>query len=1713
MKIFRFLTIVFISFFAFSAIAQERNSGQALVPIGDENDSLVRLGIFSIQTIAIGGWTYMDSVLDNLGVTFDEEFGPDSAAMPVGGLRKGLTGEGVYMLSYPNIIEIAGNLRVRSWYAQPFRFPTTGTSGLMWKYIDSEAVSHNNPFDSNDVSPYTEYPSNHSLVIDTFHTRQYNNIDSLVHYGDVGRVILGRSDDSDATNLLFGTWNQMFPGIRDSLGNLTIPDTAKLFSATLEFNLDESNIDTSLRAGRPTDSLPLVCLQILYKQGANTLLHTPGQSVSPFVPFKTAIDSSNPGWLALVDTIITQKIYDTLSPSWRAPDILANGAQAPAGRFKQLHVQLKNAPSGMNSLIQPVNGNWISTGVFTASAIRSSLHPDSSGFDDIISTQAENLIEIRVLSTYRTTVRVRSLTFGDTTSDKFLYRKPEGDSSWSCNPDGSRGGYDTAVASLMKRSSDSVHNKPFEMLMDDYHADEEGYINPVLGYLEYIGNRYGIHMHIHQQDGGGYDSREFRREAVSYGGHPPSMYENESQQAQIFVTPILPRDYVYYSHSFDSTLSWPDTVKDKLMGLYVTRPDTGTDRLEAYHAYTNTYAGGPTNWFNLMHNTASVAMHHPNNRKFAVEINIPAWGLLNTGTNWIDTGSSGEWIYDSSKASYTFNLRPPTPEEIIGNTFTAFANGITSFNDAQAFEIGDPRGSELGFWESNIRDTGGARTWEHNYNVGHRYGYWGTSSGDHHPFWTNGTNDADGPLPNYYVGFSNTFRAVQRVMTRIHTIFDSSSTNSYPLRSMQWLDAYQAQYAHDSGSSDSVTSAASFLKVIKTVPVAPWNRIGSDSAYIDSTTPDSTHRTYVVVGTFKRAGTSSPTYGALVVNTRTFPSYRDTADINYYNAGMDSISKIHSTLGDIDVRKVYMKLDLTKCNLSFGKWTYFVVRDLWHPDSTWLLHKDSTFAVYIKPGDAKFLYFQPGVAVKVASRAGTNIGKSTDTEFCFNNGRRIAEIMHGTRDIVTYTRGHKLYVAYPAIGRTFGGSPDQSSGDNIITGYEVPIDTNSAHFCARPSICVAQNDTGIALTWWFQDGAGHGHIAAAYRKDTASAWDTVSYISAPSWFNDTSHDYHLVTPVLTPVNDTAWLIAAGNHSLPGFPGFINGFLLMTPHVGLPYFQDSTPITLAADIPIGDTIYMATFQSLSSRPLPDSLWPVRIAWQQAIVPHHHDIYFSRFQKLLVDTFHQADSIVNVSSGLGACDNQHPSLATNGTVEQARWILGGGFLGKAKFYHDYIAWETELDYDIEPNNYFPVIRVKHVVDSPHYHQLNWGAFNVFRRNNPGYTYPQISADFRTYDGNFSSVGSPSDVSHDWVRMVYGQSIMYSECWTPNWMYTRMDSGGHFATLPQTTNNPSSWPDSGSVPRSIAWINNGSTLQPVQVTNGFMPWISSSYHPNLMFGASVHVCDTPVSIGTGTVTIQPPTGPPVKVNWDPIGISSGDVAEAWTNPEDVPNVEHTDPFPIKACDSILIPRTCTNKFLTEIQDSLTSPTDYVMFRMKLLRKADSSWLGTIDSMVITQTMIHWAGYSLIIDPNTARYEVPCSASPDSAFVSIEVLRGDTANSINRYYVNMIDSDQSAPSLKRSTNPPILPSVSGIQVTVHPNPSSLTTKICVEDLPEGVPATVEIFNAMGQSITTLYNATPEAELGLCISLDCSRMSSGTYYARVVNDIMGTTVKFSVEH
>ena len=1818
--------------------------------------------------------------------------------------------------------------------------PNTTTSfNFFWKYnavnFDPlHARYYNNTYDANDISPYAEFDAQHDSVTASYHTSRWLNgtntiVDSVLTYGNEGRPILAGNVCRRADQLLrvepngvcppqkaayWWTGNSSDPTNKSIVSQIVdtasysslsaykawvsanagytppdsmvfeapgpVADTAKMFSTTLDFNIDTTSIDTTNANGRTVDQLPLLRLQVLYKMGDTLnahLLPVDGWPLQPFTPFRDAVHANavGAGWYKVIDTMITLAAYRKLDQCWKLEDTKQDGSYSHSWIFKQLHVLFQDVPHPLRNLMVPNTSdarsqwnNWAFNP--DATVISQSLWPDSitvAPYDSIFPALNPNLLEIRVLSTYRAKVRVRGLALEDTDVDKFLYRKRiSGDSTHSLNPlpdpiSGASvlGGYDAAIAAQCSRVK--AAGGPEEYFEIDVNTALQGslwYLSfPVFGYMDYMAGKYGMAPHIHEQ-GGTEAIMDFRRNRIAFDGEPPSMYEDIA--FGVGGTILFPRDYVANttptSVQYDSMLvpmavvdsggrgafvyahlpgpCYKDLgMNDPLYGLCVTRNvAVGGDTLASYKEYTNEIRGMSGHG---IRNTTLPALNHPNNRRMPIEASYMfGWMDLrwewrpDTGTEYVyyhgsqvatrpypatpvtDTGymlttqrahfpldtlfigsggppgSSNGIIHDSITIGDTtysryyaaiiwhdsdtcgYGTRPPTPEEFQGQVFVALANGCSSFAHQQPLgapspnQSGNPYGTVaskdpwhgysnspglIGLGKKVLTDSFYRTGYPYNHfqNFGHEGAPGSPSEWSLH--WS---NDPTGNLPNYYFGYSNNWRMWRRTMGRVNQIYDSTDGRivPHPLRYMKWLNAYSnnrcdtpskhfennyapgwdAFYRYPMDNSDSITKAASFLKVTQTLPVNPWTR-NSDSSYKDLSLPDNDTASYVEVGIFLDSISSSQkNYGALVVNTRTYPG-RDTVDSAYYNAGLTNPNdRFRSLLGDIDVRKVFLKPDFSKCDPIFGNWTYYKVRDLWHPDSTWLLHRDSTFSIYLKPGDAKFLYFEPDIAVNVAAKTGTDIGQTRSSEFGFNNGRRITEIEHGTRDVAVYTRMNKLYVSYPAAGTTFAGSPDQSTGDNIITGYEVPIDTTDT--CWRPSIAPASNDTGVAIVWWYPYTDPRlgtiNHIAAAYQSKPGAAWQISVLPPPPMPFLDTTIDHHWVTPVITPINDTSWLIAAGQHLL-GVPGFISGFIFVTPHSGIPYWLAGP--ALALDTVVNGVICHALFPSLASRPVADTFWPVRLVYQRPTVQNHHEIYYTRF-KHLTDFSPMQDLVFNVSSGLCACDNVHPCIAMEADNEVARWILGWGFPGNATFYHDNVTWETKANLATLNTglNYWPVIRTRHEAISPWHLPGLWGGYNVERLDVGAnyYHYPVVSSENRLWDGKFWYGHGAKDL-HEFIRLAFqDKQMIVADAWAPNWMWTLIPPPyGTWPSLAQSSLPVSNMTDSGMVPRSFALLKNASYngTQYAMVTNGWLNGIQWLVMPDIFMMLYGPQPDTEECRGIiGDIALQKgrtipsnPSNTPQLVPFAAMDIMQYGMDNDWPSPPREINEVHTANFAIHSCDSIIIPRAVGATNFTAIQNDLTS-RDTVTFRLTVRRAADTSYIGTMDSMSITKTTIYWPGYTTGFASDTARYQVPCGWPDDSAFVMAELLRSDTLDSLNRSYIEVMDTTDtgSALAMKRSTTPAAVPGVtSDIEMTVHPNPAGNYTRICVADLPADIPANVEVVNEEGTTVATLYNATPDAELGLCLTWDCSQVPSGIYYAHIANSIMGRAVKISVQH
>lgn len=281
-----------------------------------------------------------------------------------------------------------------------------------------------------------------------------------------------------------------------------------------------------------------------------------------------------------------------------------------------------------------------------------------------------------------------------------------------------------------------------------------------------------------------------------------------------------------------------------------------------------------------------------------------------------------------------------------------------------------------------------------------------------------------------------------------------------------------------------------------------------------------------------------------------------------------------------------------------------------------------------------------------------------------------------------------------------------------------------------------------------------------------------------------------------------------------------------------------------------------------------------------------------------------------------------------------------------------------------------------------------------------------------------------------------------------------------------------------------------------------------------------------GMITTTTVNDTSNPTTVAWLPVDTSFARPNMSlkritWANPQ-----VRTVPFMSSVGDSLKYERVFRiGTYMagdTAIAESAlsASDSDFLRASINLRRSFDNSIVLVLDTALLTRS--GFVSSTSIADNGLGHAVIPIA---DSLYITMDLTRGDSTNNFTLSHIESYDDSiqdllppydsitGGGPAPKISTSQPITPDTVGLQVTVHPNPAENYTRICVLDLPGGVPASVQVVNMNGEVVATLYNATPDAELGLCLTLDCSKLPSGIYYADIQNAIMGRAVKIVVEH
>jgi hypothetical protein len=210
-------------------------------------------------------------------------------------------------------------------------------------------------------------------------------------------------------------------------------------------------------------------------------------------------------------------------------------------------------------------------------------------------------------------------------------------------------------------------------------------------------------------------------------------------------------------------------------------------------------------------------------------------------------------------------------------------------------------------------------------------------------------------------------------------------------------------------------------------------------------------------------------------------------------------------------------------------------------------------------------------------------------------------------------------------------------------------------------------------------------------------------------------------------------------------------------------------------------------------------------------------------------------------------------------------------------------------------------------------------------------------------------------------------------------------------------------------------------------------------------------------------------------------------------------SDTFMIHAKDSVLIARRVDTVDVQGIRDALYDSSDYFMSKLVLRRMLDSSWVATLDSMVITKSVAVYPGYGL--DSTLVKYKYPNGMPDDSVFVSIEILRGNTRDSLFRGFIETLrEEDSASVAYKRSSGHD--PTVNGreltkenLTMTINPNPLNLTATVIFTGY-EGCDAHIELFDLIGKKVLTLYDKEMEGS-SLKLTLDGRILQSGMYLLR----------------
>jgi hypothetical protein len=808
----------------------------------------------------------------------------------------------------------------------------------------------------------------------------------------------------------------------------------------------------------------------------------------------------------------------------------------------------------------------------------------------------------------------------------------------------------------------------------------------------------------------------------------------------------------------------------------------------------------------------------------------------------------------------------------------------------------------------------------------------------------------------------------------------------------------------------------------------------------------------------------------------------------------------HTTLGDIDVRKVFMKIDTNQFPSSFRS-EYYVIHDLWHTDSTWLVCADSTFAIYLKPGDAKFLYIEKADAIFACAEDSSAQPKTTSWT---NNGHRIAERMSSSRQVVAFTEGNdhgKLHVSLPAKGRTFPGYYQASNGDNLASGPEITpnLDANGNHIfgvfdsatCYHPSVVTSANDTAVALVY----SLSNGNIKIASQPHPDSAWKFATYTAITAVGN---------SPVVTPLSGNQWFVATAiGPQFFGDSSHIYGFRFTANPGGAITIDDPTPFALLTYPPT----QAPTSATVCSRPNFSSGYPVRMAWDW-----NYQIYYR--QAGFPGGSLAMSAVENVSKGIPSCSHLNPQIAQ---VSYWNYVVFPSLLLPSV--SDAVVWDasgTGLG-DASEAAYYPTLRFRYDASS------SWSPFYISRPLGlAGEHYPTIATSQYLWVTLFFIFPVVNYPDSDQFRIAYknlsGNAEVVAES-NSNWTKSLLSDPSGFVSTPLRTDSIKTaldivykTPPLYYPPMSLNTLlfNTNTALDPapVKVTNANLPNIRKELIPAAFFFIVQNADTAACNPSRGRLHIQDivlvgsPSHPVVSI-MTPNPVTVG-MVEPWPN-SPVKGETLSQPFVYHASDSLSIARSATIPDTGYIFSQFHVIGDFIKYAITLVRLADTSHVLTLDSIEFLR-VASGGGYrdtiiapGLAIDSNWLDYKIPFGTATDTGMISIELSHSPAVASMDRYIAYYLSDTTDALGAEKRATPGHGSQTGALALYIHPNPFHPQTSIDVTG-PSGPGTTIVVYDILGRTVQKLYDGSMPRDEALHFTFDGTVLTSGTYFVRVTS-------------